>query len=332
MPFAEDEAAKVGRRVFRKQILPVGSLEYEGRTLNFTKDYLKGLAESFNAGAFDQVPFQLANDRNEHNFDPEKYRGEVKALELSDDGLYGVVEMTDEGAEVVSKNPKLGVSARIVEGLEKGGNAIQHVLGTLDPRVTGMKPWEAVNLSASDTGVVDLTSASFSAPVSDEPTTTKDRKDDTPPKTAEELLAQMLSGDTDTTKDQPQVASLSEEDRRAIELAKSESEAARREAREAREELARTRFEKTRDDLVAAGVPPADVNLAEPILKGGSGTIELSNGEKVDAHNVITKLLESRKGTIDLTTVGVGSGAAGSQEAEARELAEKWAGKNGGGD
>lgn len=329
MPFDEDEATQVGRRTYRKQILPVGSLEYEGRTLNFTREYLEDLANNFNAGAFDQVPFQLADPENRHTNDPERFRGEVKALELSDDGLYGIVEMTDDGAEVVEKNPKLGVSARIIEGIKDGaGNAIQHVLGTLDPRVTGMGQWEAVNLANSDVGVVDLTAASYSTPVPPT-TTTSSRTDDTDDTAdARRLLAEMLQGDDDGDDSTVQ---LSDDDRRTVELAEQRATAAERRVTDLEARIDNEHFERQRRELLEAGVPPAMVDLAEPLLRGGSGTIELSNGTRVNAGNVVEKMLAECRGMIDLTTVSAGSGAEGSEEAEARQMAQAWAGDNGGG-
>lgn len=322
MPYSEDEAARVGRNVFRKQLLPVGTIEYEGRTLDFSRDYLAGLAQNFNGGAVDQVPFQLADAENRHTFDPERTRGEVKGLELGDDGLYGIVELTDEGAQVVGENPKLGVSARIIQRSEDGGDALQHVLGTLDPRVTGMAPWEAVSLTAPEAGVVDLTAASFSSPVAPPTPPTPPRQPDapTPELDAEAILARMLADN------EPEAPELSQADRQAIELAQSTAQRAQRDAAETRAELARVRFEHQREELTAAGVPPHLIDLAEPVLRGGEGVIELANGTKADAHDVVRKLLDGFKGTIDLTApLGVGGGEEGSQAAEAKALSEKWA-------
>jgi hypothetical protein len=125
----EDAAQQVGPKRWRKQILPVGKVPYEGKDLEFSKDYLAKTVKAFNEGAYDQVAFQLADGENKHNLDPEKTRGEVSALELSDDGVYAIFDLSDEGAKLVSENPKLGVSCRIVQDHPKGP-AIQHVLGT----------------------------------------------------------------------------------------------------------------------------------------------------------------------------------------------------------
>jgi len=137
-------------------VLPVGQVAYRGRTLDFTRDYLTELARNFNAGAADQVPFLLADAQNQHHSLPERFRGEVKGVEVEADGLYALIETSEEGSRLLADNPRLGVSARI-----RGDKVLEHVLGTLDPVVTGMKPWEAIELSSGSAPVIDLTAASY---------------------------------------------------------------------------------------------------------------------------------------------------------------------------
>lgn len=329
LPFAREEANQVGKNLFRKQILPrEAKIEHANGTLEVTPEYLADLAENFNQGAFDQVPFLLANEANQHHMDPEKFRGELKGVEVGADGLYGLIELTDDGAKVVAENPKLGVSARLIEAAKDGKDAIQHVLGTLDPRAKGLKPWEAVNLSDDDTEVTDLTDAEVrepetpvaSPPVSDTATKT-DAKTDLSAEDAKRIFREMLS---DATEEEPQTVELSEEQRRAIELAEQTAKSAAEEARKARDELANERYERKRTELAEAGVPPALIELAEPILRGGSGAIELSNGTKVDAHNVVEKLLDECRGMIDLSTIGTNAEGATDEVSEARRKAEEW--------
>lgn len=160
-------ATSTGPKLFRKQVLRKGTINYEGQKITFDDDFLKNVVKSFKSGAYDQVPFQFADEQNRHNMDPEKFRGEVKGLELTPDGVDMIVEPTPEGAELIKKNPRLGVSARIVTDLSKSDGrrypvAIQHVLATMDPRLTGMRPWESVDLSEEedeDDEVIDLTAA-----------------------------------------------------------------------------------------------------------------------------------------------------------------------------
>lgn len=166
-PYDLSSATKVGKTRWRKQVLPLGSINYKGRRIDFDGSYLMDLARSFKQHAYDQVPFVLANEKNEHHMDPKLFEGDVVDFVMTDDGLDAVFDLTPEGAALVQKNPRLGVSARIVEGLAKSDGrtfkrAIQHVLATMDPRVTGLRPWQAVDLSASgDIEVVDLTAETY---------------------------------------------------------------------------------------------------------------------------------------------------------------------------
>jgi hypothetical protein len=171
-PYIDTGVIELGNHRWRKQLLPVGTYNYKGGTLELTKKYLAGLVRSFKDKAFDQVPFQLATDKNKHNNDPERYRGKVVGVELTDSGLDVVVETTEAGDQLLRDNPELGVSARIYEhyGRSDGKSwrqALQHVLGTLDPHLTGMKPWEEVPApaelanEAAGVTVIDLTAASL---------------------------------------------------------------------------------------------------------------------------------------------------------------------------
>jgi hypothetical protein len=166
-PFTASEAVELGNRTWRKRVLPVGDVEYKGRLLHFTKDYLGRLVSAFQNRAYDQVPFQLADHANTHTNDPERTRGEITAMELGDDGLWITAELTPEGEKVLKDNPRLGVSARIVEGYDRSdgkhfGEAIQHVLGTLDPRIPGLGAWTAIEAASPvPDQVVDLSAESF---------------------------------------------------------------------------------------------------------------------------------------------------------------------------
>jgi hypothetical protein len=167
-PVDASPAIELGN-TWSKRILPVGEIEYQGRTLKFSRAYLQGLAAAFAQRAYDQVPLQFADAANTHTNDPERTRGWVTGMELGDDGLYITAELTDRGQEVLSQNPYLGVSARIVEQFQRSDGqffpaAIQHVLGTLDPRIPGLGAWQEVQLSSeSESSVtIDLSSYSFS--------------------------------------------------------------------------------------------------------------------------------------------------------------------------
>ena len=57
-PLDASPAIELGN-TWRKRVLPVGDISYQGRTLKFTKAYNDGLAAAFRDRAYDQVSFQL---------------------------------------------------------------------------------------------------------------------------------------------------------------------------------------------------------------------------------------------------------------------------------
>jgi hypothetical protein len=157
-----------GGRIWEKKLLPVGQVNYKGRVLNFDLPYLQGLAAAYHANAYDQVPFQLADAANTHTNDPERFRGEILGMTTKPDGLYVVLGATPAGDKVLRENPNLGVSARIVEDYARSDGkvfpaAVQHVLGTLDPRIPGMGGWQQVEFAnwPGNQLIIDLTGESF---------------------------------------------------------------------------------------------------------------------------------------------------------------------------
>jgi hypothetical protein len=106
-------------------------------------------------------------------------------MQVRGDGLYCLAQVTERGERVLAENPRLGVSARIVEQYNRADGkyypaAIQHVLGTLDPRIPALGAWEPTDLANDATMIIDLSQASFAG--------------DTPPDTdTDELTDQELA-------------------------------------------------------------------------------------------------------------------------------------------
>lgn len=376
-PFRHGQPQQVGPRLFRKQLLPLGKpIRHKGQTLVFDRAYLEQVAENFRAGAYDQVPAVLADDDNRHNENPENFRGEVKAVELTQEGLDVVVEMTERGAQLIAENPRLGVSARLVPEVERADgrfeNVLRHVCLTMSPKANGMRAWETVStdsvLSASQDGsqTLDFSDAIYPDEMPDTQTLTDEqldslkglspderatkvrellgemtvepqepKKEDEPKgkfslrrlfgieddKVSDEDIQQALSEMKVENDDQRErvAATLSDDDRRRIDLAEEKS-------RKADEKVAAAEWKLERKDLTEAGVPPAMLDLAEPILKSGQEvTIDLSDDQQADASEVIRKLLHEAKGTVDLSDAH-GSSENKDREAEAKDLAsdEKW--------
>lgn len=164
-PVDASPAIELGN-TWRKRILPVGEIEYQGRQLKFTRSYLQGLLAAFKDRAYDQVPLQFADSANSHTLDPERTRGQIVNMELADDGLYVTAELTPRGQRTLQENPYLGCSARIVEQFQRSDGkfypaAVQHVLGTLDPRIPGLGAWQEVQLANESSVVIDLSNLSF---------------------------------------------------------------------------------------------------------------------------------------------------------------------------
>jgi hypothetical protein len=322
-PTNEGGAVELSRTLFRKKILPTGTIDYKGRKITFDKAYLTDLATAFHDAAYDQVPFMLADKDNAHTMDPERFRGECKGVDVAEDGLYGTFELSADAANMVKANPKLGVSARIVEGYNRADGksyprAMQHVLGTLDPRLPGLGAWTEVALSGYDSTdtVLDLTAAEFEGVETVAKTDDGDLIDGLTPAEYEALLKHLeLEDETEETEEvtddvtgetedegaeerEPVGASLSNEQKTAIDLANEQ-------IAELKLSRAKDKFEADKREYVRKGVPPALVELARGVLEAPDGfVLDFSNGvdgdTKVDAAHVVRQLLDSASGYIAL--------------------------------
>lgn len=329
-PLVEKETIQLsqGKGIFRKQILPRGKFNYEGEVIDFDQ-IAKDAKDAFDQGALDQVAFQLADGSNRHNFKPENFRGEVKAIELADDGVYATFDFSHypDMQELVTKNPKFGVSAQIERNLKRGDgkefrHAFSHVLGTLNPRVTGMKPWEALALSKTDDEVIDLTDVEVTSAVTD---TKKTDEGITLSKEEYDKFKSFMD-----SLDAAETLTLSNEDgsgeteeNPAIKLANERAESALRLARESEIKLAKSEWKAARADLVNAGVPPVMLSKADALMERPDSDvkpIQLSNSETLDPKAIVLSVLEEAKGTIDLSA-GKGHEYNGSEDGEENDPA-----------
>lgn len=333
----EPDTSQTGRRLFRVQVLPKAKVEHPSAgDLDFTGDRLSALVERFKAGAYDIVPFVLADSENRHTDDPERFRGEVKGLELADNGLYATVETTDAGAQVLADNPRLPVSVRIVTpttGRFKGQEVLAHVCGTLDPVVKGMRPWEAIEASG-EVDLTDLSAGCFSTPTvstdasqnpgTDAPEISEEEKgalksffgkifsgkDEAPSdedfdRALAELVAEAETSEEETTTEterEPVAASLSDDDRQKIDMANATAERMAVKA-------ATTDLSNRLDQLVRDGVPPAMVDATRERLIGESDEqkrtlIDFANDRKPAAVEIALATLEAAKGTVDFSEHG----------------------------
>lgn len=361
-----------------KQLLPVDTIKYKGRPINFDDEYHKACVDSFKTNKVQQIAFQLADPLNGHgrDMDPERQRGvltdmatfndlpdEVKA-DVKEPGLYGKVQFFNKkAAKAVRMNPGLGVSARIRENtVDKYGNkvraAVVHVLGTLDPVATGMSPWRAVDLSSEITGeMLDLSNSEYEGVSMAKGKGGTAVLDDVEPLSADEfnsLLARLTDeqvqtlvdalpadedpddddedDDGDDSDDEPdgdlQEANLSNADRRAIDLSNAATRAADRKASDALRRLAAAEWREQRTQYEIAGVPPAVLDLAAPILsRPEEFVVDLSNedgpGAELNVAEIIRAMLESQEGTIDMSRE-MGHGGSGDDDDEDEAILAKW--------
>jgi hypothetical protein len=339
----------VAGKLWRKQVLPVDeSITYTDgtgakRTLAFDAGYLAKMVQAFNDGAYDTVKFQIADAKNTHTEDPERARGTVRALELTADGLDMIVDLTDDGAKLIGDNPDLPVSARIVEDLARADGqqfpvAIKHVLGTLDPRINGMSPWQAVDLANDpDIQTVDLSAAEYDTkePAVSEPTLSvwqkigkalgladtateddvraklTDEKVIDPANDAGQLSAEDLAA-LEALANEPEPVALTAEVQAAIDLANSRAEQAITETAQLRVNAAKSAWQAERLERLHAGVPAALLDLAAPWCGGDApaGFIDLANtattveSVRDAAAADMRKILDAHKGLIDLSVIG----------------------------
>lgn len=323
-------------KVWRKQILPLTSINYDGRQIRFDTEYHKQLVRNFRSGAFPQVPFQLADASNTHTNDPERTRGELVDLRAEPTGLYGYFKLSDPS--VVLSNRKLGVSCRIIENYaresdgRKFGHSLQHVLGTLDPRIVDMEPWESVELSSAQTDltvdlsnhfytkdggamadqtedkhVVELSTAQLdklNALLAEEDTDAGDVEDTSLDGLFDDLdPADFADQDEDPDRDEDEDAD-DTEDRESgggtVGLAAMHNLEGR--VLELTNQLAAQRTEAEVEQLLATGLAPSIIEAARPLLAIQSGVVELANGDQVSPSKAVRKLLRT---VLDLANKGL---------------------------
>lgn len=312
---------KTGKTYFKKRILPEGSYKYKTQDgtdvdLDLTESQLKTFVSSFKDKAYDEVPFQFGA----HSNDPTIRKGTLVEVEhVPGKGIDGYFELDSEAASYVQKYPNFGVSPRLVLDISRADGkkfegAIQHVAGTVVPRINGMGPWSKVELSEdgdtdAETPVFDLSTETI--------TVERDRK--------------VIDVTTEKKKEEGQVITLSQDEYDFFKKMKTEyeeimSEGEKKEtttsqsvdlsevtqkADSALSGVARLQAQAIRDSwsakrslLVGQGVPPAALDLAEPVMTDVETKVyDLSTPEgsvKVDAKTQMLGVLELLKGTVDL--------------------------------
>lgn len=324
LPVERTEPTQLGRRLFRKQLLPLAQIRYKDGVLDFNRDALQGLVDDFNQGGENEmVPFLLADGARQHGDFTKLISGEVTGLELTDGGVDALIALTDEGAALVEKFPKLAVSASIepdatdaVTG-RKSKLQLKHVLGTIDPVVKGMSPWVRAQLAQENVEVIDLTAADFQGAHMDDYTdeerevirARREAAAQTPAQTATAVDDKPLTEDEEREAEEalaklglfapaePVAATLSSDGAEAINLAHQQ-------LAEQASEIAKLRHDRDaevwsgyRMKLLTAGVPKSMVDLAAEVFDPDkTKTIDLAEESVTSVRDrygmVIRKLLE----------------------------------------
>jgi hypothetical protein len=315
-----------GEVFYKKQILPEGKFKYRTKDgseveLDLTADQHKTFVQSFKDKAYDEVPFQFGA----HSNDPTIRKGTMANVEyVPSKGTWGYFKLEQDAAQYVEKYPNFGVSPRLVLDLnrmdgKKFAGAIQHVAGTVVPRASGMSPWEKVELSDEENiegaEIFDFSDETIAAhkDVKETPVTKTTGDDKTFTLSADEynfFQEQMKAyqeimktqDEKDTTKT---VVTLSEEDQKTIAEAKQAAQDAVSGLASIKAQAIRDAWVAKKQLLLSQGVPPAALDLADPVMTDADAKVyDLSDADgdtvKIDARTQMLNLLETMKGTVDL--------------------------------
>lgn len=137
--------------LWRKQILPLGTIPWQDRELSFTPAYLGDMAAAFVARARDVVPFAAEIANGAFSNDPSLIRGVVRSLEVVADGMDAVVEVDAEvdallDDALLHAKPGPATGARIIEHYRTwDGREFPVVLAgvytTRAPSIISLRPW-----------------------------------------------------------------------------------------------------------------------------------------------------------------------------------------------
>lgn len=305
---------EVSPRVYEKEILRAGRINYKGRTLEFTPQMLRSIVDSFERKPFDYVPFQFVDENNAHTDDPRRYAGRIKALRLSPDGesLRALIELTPDAERIVKHNPNFGVSVklypdytRVSDGVHFGPTLV-HVAGTHRPRLTDLAPWQEIAASVDDEMTLDLSDADFIASKKEYTNMPDVKQDETP-----RLEHKEEEGKKDSSLITLSAEEFEERIQQAVSAALSESEGRAKRLEERVRELSDARYadhvRAIKERYLREGVKPAVLDIAEQLMlsfRSEPGEITLSEGDsevKVNRLEALARLLDNCKGQVDLS-------------------------------
>jgi hypothetical protein len=316
-----------GKTYYKKRILPEGEFQYtpagsaEKIKLDLTAGQLTTFVDAFKNKAYDEVPFQFGK----HDNDPTIRKGTLARVEhVPGKGVDGYFELDSDAAAYVEKYPNFGVSPRLVLDIsradgKKFAGAIQHVAGTVVPRMTGMGPWSKVELSEegdtdSSTPVIDLSTETIAVErdrkvinVTDKKNEGEDGKVITLSEDEYNFFTKFKNEYTAAEKllEEPEKKTVAPVDLSVVTAVEKKADDALKALADLHASAAKDKWSAQRALLLSQGVPPAALDLAAPIMEAvESQTYDLStpDGEiKVSAKTQMLSQLELMKGIVDLS-------------------------------
>lgn len=143
-------------RLFRKHLLTLGNLNYQGKTIKLDDSFYSRLKSNFDSGvSMVQVP--IADARNKHTEDPLRNAGEVVGLERDGNKVYDVIDVRDpEVAQRLADGRIMGASAFLhmdytdTRSGDRVGPALLHHCLTNRPHVVDLEPYQEIVAATAD--------------------------------------------------------------------------------------------------------------------------------------------------------------------------------------
>jgi len=344
-------AVELSENQWKKEILKVGKIKYNGREIEFTPEFLKEMKHNYEKGVIDYVPLQFVNEQNGHSDDPRLFGGTVQKLELDDEdnptSLNAIFKLEEDALKAVRANPAVGASIKAHPNYvdpddNHHGATLLHVAMTPRPRLKALAAWEPI--AASEQGdTIDLTEADYVAEEVVEATAEETVVEETTTTPEQEETNMAEAGNTTIN-----LTELLEnpEFKSQFELAVSNATASKDQEIERLQTRLGTVEEKSYaqavelavDSYADAGVPKAIRDVAQSLMMSLSDVaedevVELTEGEgdaatqvKVTPIEAVTRILDECKGYVNLTAE-TGSSADveedGALEGESKQKAVK---------
>jgi hypothetical protein len=173
-------------KVFRKQILPMGSFIHPSAPntkINVDEQFAQSLVDNFKAGHCGIVQVPIVDDMNKHVEDPMRNSGEVIDLSYDDSGVYATIDARkhadDFGSTLLGASALMNLDYKDTKDGERHGPALLHVAVTNRPYLDNLSDFEELAALSADT--------SDEAPVALIPAT--DSGDNDMPMTKDEMIA-----------------------------------------------------------------------------------------------------------------------------------------------